>query len=89
MCALRGGDPRRRSKADQVRGRAPPDAAGRPRAARGSPDVVAKFDDPDTPYLLAGAADVRAPHYGDYDHLARVKEWSLTGGADEDESDGE
>jgi hypothetical protein len=21
-------------------------------------------------------------HYGDYDHLARVKEWSLTGGAD-------
>jgi hypothetical protein len=22
-------------------------------------------------------------HYGDYDHLARVKEWSLTGGADE------
>ena len=23
-------------------------------------------------------------HYGDYDHLARVKEWSLTGGVDED-----
>ena len=22
-------------------------------------------------------------HYGDYDHLARVKEWSLTGGVDE------
>ena len=21
--------------------------------------------------------------YGDYDHLARVKEWSLSGGADE------
>ena len=23
-------------------------------------------------------------HYGDYDHLARVKEWSLMGGADDD-----
>ena len=23
-------------------------------------------------------------HYGDYDHLARVKEWSLTGGGDEE-----
>jgi hypothetical protein len=22
-------------------------------------------------------------HYGDYDHLARVKEWSLTGGGEE------
>jgi len=22
-------------------------------------------------------------HYGTYDHLARVKEWSLTGGADD------
>jgi ATP-dependent helicase/nuclease subunit B len=22
-------------------------------------------------------------HYGDYDHLARVKEWSLSGGNDE------
>jgi ATP-dependent helicase/nuclease subunit B len=25
-------------------------------------------------------------HYGDYDHLARVKEWSATGGGDEGES---
>jgi ATP-dependent helicase/nuclease subunit B len=24
--------------------------------------------------------------YGDYDHLARVKEWSATGGGDEGES---
>ena len=27
--------------------------------------------------------------YGDYDHLARVKEWSLSGGADSDEGGGE
>ncbi len=24
-------------------------------------------------------------HYGDYDHLARVKEWSLAGGGEEGE----
>jgi len=23
-------------------------------------------------------------HYGDYDHLARVKEWSLSGGGDDE-----
>ena len=23
-------------------------------------------------------------HYGDYDHLARVKEWSATGGGEEE-----
>jgi len=28
-------------------------------------------------------------HYGDYDHLARVKEWSSTGGAAEDSGGGE
>jgi hypothetical protein len=28
-------------------------------------------------------------HPGDYDHLARVKEWSLSGGADEDEAESE
>ena len=28
-------------------------------------------------------------HYGDYDHLARVKEWSSTGGAGEDSGGGE
>ena len=26
---------------------------------------------------------------GDYDHLARVKEWSLSGGADDDDGTGE
>jgi hypothetical protein len=26
---------------------------------------------------------------GDYDHLARVKEWSLSGGAGDDPGDGE
>ena len=45
--------------------------------------VLAKFADPNSPYL-----SLRHPmwknHYGTYDHLARIKEWSLTGGLDEE-----
>ena len=43
--------------------------------------VLAQFADPASPYL-----SLRHPmwknHYGTYDHLARIKEWSLTGGLD-------
>ncbi|RDV04148.1 double-strand break repair protein AddB [Undibacter mobilis] len=45
--------------------------------------VLAQFADPNNPYL-----SLRHPmwknHYGTYDHLARIKEWSLTGGLDEE-----
>ncbi|MCW5690592.1 MAG: double-strand break repair protein AddB, partial [Pseudolabrys sp.] len=45
--------------------------------------VLAQFADPKSPYL-----SLRHPmwknHYGTYDHLARIKEWSLTGGLDEE-----
>ena len=45
--------------------------------------VLAQFADPKNPYL-----SLRHPmwknHYGTYDHLARIKEWSLTGGLDEE-----
>jgi len=37
--------------------------------------LVARFDDPATPYESRPRADV-APRYSDYEHLARVKEWS-------------
>ena len=50
--------------------------------------LVAKFDDPDTPYrsrsIRCSCAAIRRLR-----HLARVKEWSLTGDADEAEGDGE
>jgi ATP-dependent helicase/nuclease subunit B len=45
--------------------------------------VVAKFAEPETPYRPL-AHPMWKTHYGDYDHLARVKEWSLTGGTDGD-----
>jgi ATP-dependent helicase/nuclease subunit B len=43
--------------------------------------VAAKFMELDTAYRPL-AHPMWSTHYGDYDHLARVKEWSLTGGAD-------
>jgi ATP-dependent helicase/nuclease subunit B len=45
--------------------------------------VVARFDDPATPYLSRERPMFQRRGFGDYDHLARVKEWSLSGGADD------
>jgi ATP-dependent helicase/nuclease subunit B len=41
--------------------------------------LAAKFEDASTPYLSL-VHPMWKTHYGDYDHLARVKEWSATGG---------
>ncbi|MBT5374784.1 MAG: double-strand break repair protein AddB [Rhodospirillaceae bacterium] len=43
---------------------------------------IAKFDDPTTPYLSRPHPQFMK-YAGDYDHLARVKEWSSGGEADE------
>ena len=43
---------------------------------------IAQFDLPETPYL-SRIAPYRADIPGDYDHLARVREWSLSGWAEE------
>jgi ATP-dependent helicase/nuclease subunit B len=48
-------------------------------------EVAAKFEDASKPYLSL-VHPMWARRYGDYDHLARVKEWSLSGG---DEGGGE
>jgi ATP-dependent helicase/nuclease subunit B len=45
-------------------------------------ELAAKFEDAATPYLSL-VHPMWTTHYGDYDHLARVKEWSATGGGDE------
>ncbi len=44
--------------------------------------VATKFAEITTAYRPL-AHPMWSTHYGDYDHLARVKEWSLTGGVDE------
>jgi ATP-dependent helicase/nuclease subunit B len=45
---------------------------------------IADFDDPNMPYL-SRTAPFRADTSGDYDHLARVREWSLSGWGDDAE----
>ena len=46
------------------------------------------FDDESTPYRSLVHPMWRT-HYGDYDHLARVKEWSSSGGVTDDLIGGE
>jgi ATP-dependent helicase/nuclease subunit B len=46
--------------------------------------LVEKFADPAIPYFSL-LHPMWKTHYGTYDHLARVQEWSLTGGASDDE----
>lgn len=52
--------------------------------------LVAKFDDPATPYE-ARPRPKQAPKYSDYEHLARVREWASLGdeGGDGDGEGGE
>jgi ATP-dependent helicase/nuclease subunit B len=45
--------------------------------------LAQKFADDDTPYRSL-VHPMWTTHYGDYDHLARVKEWSATGGEIDD-----
>ncbi|MGO9697843.1 MAG: double-strand break repair protein AddB, partial [Xanthobacteraceae bacterium] len=45
--------------------------------------LVRRFDDDEQPYLSLVHPMWKA-RYGDYDHLARVKEWSATGGPEDD-----
>ncbi len=46
-------------------------------------ELAAKFEDEGTPYLSL-VHPMWTTHYGDYDHLARVKEWSATGGGEDE-----
>lgn len=48
-------------------------------AREGLARLVAAYDDPATPYPARPRPDF-APAFSDYDHLARLKEWSASGG---------
>jgi ATP-dependent helicase/nuclease subunit B len=50
--------------------------------------LVRRFDDDNEPYRSLVHPMWKA-RYGDYDHLARVKEWSSTGGVEDDVGSGE
>ena len=49
--------------------------------------LLKRFTDPDTGYASRERPMFMGRGGGDYDHLARVREWSLSGGLAEDESD--
>jgi ATP-dependent helicase/nuclease subunit B len=49
--------------------------------------VLLKFADPDNGYASRERPMFMGRGGGDYDHLARVREWSLSGGVAEDESE--
>ena len=52
-------------------------------------EVARKFEDPTTPYRSRERPMWMRRAYGDYDHLARVREWSLSGEAGDDAGGGE
>lgn len=77
---LGGGDPAgkvMRDEADPAELRALID-----RTLAGMKELIAAFDNPDTPYFAVPRPD-KGPRYSDYAHLERVKEW-LAGEEDEE-----
>ena len=82
--AVRGGDPAGEAKPIEFKEGDPnshaDDALARLIA------ILARFEDEETPYRSLVSPMWRT-RYGDYDHLARVKEWSATGGVDDDLED--
>lgn len=49
--------------------------AAKDHAREGLPDLIARFDDESTPYYSLPRPD-NAPRFNDYEHLARVREWT-------------
>jgi ATP-dependent helicase/nuclease subunit B len=75
--ALKGGEPAGLERTVKFKEGDPDSHADTALAKVG--ELVARFDDPAQPYRSL-ALSMWSSRYGDYDHLARVKEWSATGG---------
>jgi ATP-dependent helicase/nuclease subunit B len=82
--ALKGGDPIGEERSIDFPGSSP-DAESE-KALRKLTEIARRFEDPETPYLSRERVMWRRRAYGDYDHLARVKEWSPTAGAADEEA---
>ena len=78
---LRGGEPAGRPSEIEFK-EGTPDSQADHALAR-LKELATKFEDEATPYLSL-VHPMWKTHYGDYDHLARVKEWSATGGGEEE-----
>jgi ATP-dependent helicase/nuclease subunit B len=84
---LRGGDPSGELKPIQFKDGTTPDSQA-DRALAKLTELARLFDVDKTPYRSLVHPMWRT-HYGDYDHLARVKEWSSSGGVTDDFIGGE
>jgi ATP-dependent helicase/nuclease subunit B len=85
--ALRGGEPPGETKIIAWKDSTPDTEADH--ALRKLTAVIQKFEDVDTPYRSRERPMFLRRGGGDYDHLARVKEWSLSGGLGDGEESGE
>ena len=85
--SLRGGQPAGERKEIKWDDRTPDMEADK--ALRRLKGVLLAFEKDETPYRSRERPMFMRRGGGDYDHLARVKEWSLSGGADDAEGNGE
>jgi ATP-dependent helicase/nuclease subunit B len=79
---LKGGEPPGEERIIDLKEQSPDAAADA--AYQKLKALVTRFDDQDTPYRSL-VLSMWTNRYGTYDDLARVKEWSLLGGAEGDE----
>jgi ATP-dependent helicase/nuclease subunit B len=85
--ALKGGNPPGEPKPIAWKDSTPDAQADQ--ALRRLASVAGRFADEATPYRSRERPMWMRRAYGDYDHLARVKEWSLSGGAGDDSGGGQ
>jgi ATP-dependent helicase/nuclease subunit B len=85
--SLRGGEPGGEEKSLEFKSSTPDAEADRALQKLG--EVARRFEDPATPYRSRERPMFQGRSYGDYDHLARVKEWSLSGGVGDDAEAGD
>jgi ATP-dependent helicase/nuclease subunit B len=83
---LKGGDPAGEYEAIKFKEGTPDSQADRALERLGG--LARRFEDVNEPYRSLVHPMWRT-HYGDYDHLARVKEWSRSGGEIDDVGGGE
>ena len=84
--SLKGGEPAGEEQADRLQGRRR--RRRMPSARSPSSQAVAqRFEDEQQPYLPL-VLSMWKSRYGTYDHLARVKEWSVGGGEDDELGEG-
>jgi ATP-dependent helicase/nuclease subunit B len=83
---LRGGDPAGEYESIKFKDGNPDSQADRALAKLS--EIARRFEDENEPYRSL-VHPMWTTHYGDYDHLARVKEWSSSGGVTDDAGGGE